>query len=146
MKSALSYLFLIAFLFVFSGCALFDPLPPGKAPDGAIVNNQRQQTFDLRSAVNYMTTSLSIHLLTNPPAQKTLRLDCDTETLQGARMVLEELAPVTGIRETSVQTAPVLKTRRNGDQWFFQLIEKNRVVWQESLDLAFCRKEEKGKK
>ena len=56
----------VILILLLSGCCLFDPLPDGKAPDGIIISNAPRQDFDVSSAVNYMTTSLSIYLLTNP--------------------------------------------------------------------------------
>lgn len=120
------------------GCSLFDPLPPGKAPEGPLVRNQIRRDFDMRSAVNYMTTSLSIYLLTEPLKGNAVFLDCDAATQSAARKVLEELAPVTGLKEKS-QAPPVLKTRLRSGGWEFSLSDGRKILWKERLELALCR-------
>ena len=117
------------------GCCLFDRVPPGKPPEGVIVRNAPRKKFDVRSAVNYMTTSLSIHLLSNPPPENFAVTDGDGETLEYARMVLEELRHITGIREKMPPGRLVFKTRSTADGWDFALLLDGKTVWQEHLDL-----------
>ena len=133
-------------LFLLAGCSLFDPLPPGKAPEGAIVNNRPKKDFNETTAVNYITTSLSIHLLTDPLPEKFVAVDADEETAFYARQVLQEIAPVTGIREKIGPCSHVLYTRFSKDGWDFALISKGKKVWQERLELALCRPKEGQKK
>ena len=130
----------VLLLFVLSGCALFDPLPSGTPPDGAIVQNRRRIDFDESSAVNYMTTSLSIFLLTDPPPENQLFADTDQETEKYAHLVIAELSKITGVKESSTPGGQVLRTRGSLGKWHFQLLRDGRTVWQETLDLGLCRK------
>ena len=129
-----------------SGCTLFDPLPPGEAPKGAIVNNHQKKDFDESTAVNYITTSLSIYLLTDPLPEKFVAIDADEATAFYARQVLNEIARVTGIQEKPLPGAHVLHTRFSNDGWDFKLISNGKKVWKERLELSLCRQKESQKK
>ena len=122
------------------GCVLFDPLPDGTPPDGAIVQNRRRIDFDESSAVNYMTTSLSIFLLTDPPQKNQIFADTDEDTEKYARMVIAELAKITGVTEICSPGDQILKTRWTSGKWHFQLLRSGKTVWQETLDPGICRK------
>jgi len=118
------------------GCTLFDPLPPGPAPEGPIVKNAPKRIFDPVTAANYMTTSLSIHLLTNPLEENTVCLDADAETLSHAKMVLEEISRITGTREVPPPCRQILRTRAEPDDvWHFQLLADGKVLWDSRLSL-----------
>ena len=119
-----------------SGCCLFDPLPEGKAPEGAIINNASPQNFNTSSAVNYMTTALSIHLLTNPLPENVLAVDADPDTLIHALSVVEEIARVTGLQRKNLPCQQVLKTRFKENRWEFSLNIKGKTIWKEELLLT----------
>ena len=123
-------------ILLLSGCCLLDPLPEGKAPDGAILSNAPQQDFDVSSAVNYMTTSLSIYLLTNPLPENRVSVDADNETAAAASAVLEELARITGIQKKVLPCPQVLKSRAVEDCWDFSLEVNGRTLWKEHLRLT----------
>ena len=116
------------------GCTLFDPLPPGPAPEGPIVKNAPKRIFDPMTAANYMTTSLSIHLLTNPLEENVVCLDADEETRPYAGMVLEEISRITGTREVPPPHRQILRTRAEPDDaWNFQLLSGGKVLWHSRL-------------
>ena len=121
------------------GCTLFDPLPPGPPPEGPIVKNAPKRIFDAATAVNYMTTSLSIYLLTEPLEKNVVCLDADEETRPYAGMVLEELSRITGTREVPPPCPYTLKTRAAADAWTFQLLSSSKTLW--SCFLSFREKE-----
>jgi hypothetical protein len=131
--------FLFLLLLTVSGCSLFDPLPAGTPPEGAIVRNQPVRNFNVVSAVNYMTTSLSIYLLTNPLPENFLAIDADSETQIHARSVLNEISRVTGVREKSLPCPQVLKTRRDGNSWIFSLYVNGGMLWKEQLKLTLMQ-------
>ena len=132
--------YLLPAVLVLSGCCLFDPLPAGTPPEGAIVHNKPVQDFNAGSAVNYMTTSLSIYLLTNPLPENCLALDSDADTLFHARTVLNELSRVTGVQEKT-PCRQVLKTRREGQNWIFSLYVNGSMLWKEQLKLTLMKKQ-----
>lgn len=127
-----------------SGCCLWDPLPEGEPPQGAIVDNSGPQKFNASSAVNYMTTSLSIHLLTEPLPSNVLAVDSDAETRGHALMVLEEISRVTGIQQKQLPCAQILKTRASGSRWEFALEVNGKVRWKESLMLNLMSENNKS--
>ena len=129
-----------------SGCTLFDPLPPGEPPKGAIVDNQQKKDFNESTAVNYITTSLSIHLLTDPLPEKFVAVDADEATAVYARQVLDEISRVTGMQEKVPPCAHVLRARFSNDGWDFALISNGKKVWKERLELSLCRQKEGQKK
>ena len=131
--------FLFLFMLTVSGCALFDPLPAGMPPEGAIVRNQAVQNFNAVSAVNYMTTSLSIYLLTNPLPDNVLAIDADNETQIHARTVLREISRVTGVQEKALPCKQILKTRRDGNDWIFSLYINGGMLWKEQLKLTLMQ-------
>ncbi len=131
--------FLFLLVLTISGCALFDPLPAGTPPEGAIIRNQPVQNFNTVSAVNYMTTSLSIYLLTNPLPENFLAIDADSETQIHARAVLREISRVTGVQEKALPCKQVLKTRRDGNSWIFSLYINGGMLWKEQLKLALMQ-------
>ena len=123
-------------ILLLSGCCLLDPLPDGKAPDGAILSNALRQDFDVSSAVNYMTTSLSIHLLTNPLPENVIAIDADNETRTAASAVLEELSRITGVQRKNPPCSQILKSRAGKDFWDFSLDVNGRTLWKEHLRLT----------
>lgn len=125
-------------LFLLAGCTLFDTVPAGTPPAGAITENSVRREFDVRSAVNYMTTSLSIHLLTDPLEENFIALDSDSATAAYAAMVLHEITRITATAEKPLPCANVLRTRDRDAGWDFQLVRNGRTVWQEYLDLSLC--------
>ena len=130
----MKFLQLLPALFLLAGCTIFDPLPPGPAPEGPIVKNAPRKIFDTTTAVNYMTTSLSIYLLTNPLEENTVCLDADAETLPHAKMVLEEISRITGTREVPPPHRQILRTRAEPDDaWNFQLLSGGKVLWHSRL-------------
>ena len=131
--------FLFLLVLTFSGCALFDPLPAGTPPEGAIVRNQPVQNFNVVSAVNYMTTSLSIYLLTNPLPENLRAIDADSETQIHARAVLREISRVTGVQEKALPCKQILKTRRDGNDWIFSLYINGGMLWKEQLKLTLMQ-------
>ena len=131
--------FLFLLILTVSGCALFDPLPEGTPPEGAIVRNQPVQSFNVVSAVNYMTTSLSIYLLTNPLPENFLAIDADSETQIHARAVFNEISRVTGVQEKALPCKQVLKTRRDGNSWIFSLYINGGMLWKEQLKLTLMQ-------
>lgn len=117
-----------------TGCTLFDPLPPGPPPEGPIVENAPKKIFDTTTAANYMTTSLSIHLLTNPLEENAVCLDADEETRPHAKAVLEEISRITGTREVSPPCRQILETRAEPDDvWHFRLLSDGKVLWHSRL-------------
>ena len=117
-----------------AGCTFFDPLPPGPPPEGPIVKNAPKKIFDTTTAANYMTTSLSIHLLTNPLEENAVCLDTDVETRPYAKMVLEEISRITGTREVPPPCRQILRTRAEPDDaWNFQLLSGGKVLWHSRL-------------
>lgn len=128
--------FSLLLLLLLSGCCLFDPLPEGKAPDGAILSNAPQKNFDVSSAVNYMTTSLSIYLLTDPLPENAVAVDADQETCTAASAVLEELARITGIQRKDPPFPQILKCRAEGGFWEFSLQVNGKTLWKEHLRLT----------
>ena len=126
----------LVFLPLLSGCCLFDPLPEGKAPEGAILSNASPQNFNTSSAVNYMTTALSIHLLTDPLPENALAVDADPDTQIYAVSVIEEIARVTGLQRKSLPYHQVLKTRVKENRWEFSLNIKGKTIWKEELLLT----------
>ena len=131
--------FLFLLMLTVSGCALFDPLPAGMPPKGAIVRNQAVQNFNVVSAVNFMTTSLSIYLLTNPLPENVLVIDADNETQIHARTVLREISRVTGVQEKTQPCTQILKTRRDGNSWIFSLYINGGMLWKEQLKLTLMQ-------
>ena len=123
-------------MLLFSGCSIFDPLPDGKAPDGIILSNAPRKDFDVSSAVNYMTTSLSIYLLTNPLPENVISVDADNETRAAASAVLEELGRITGILQKNPPCPQILKSRAGKDCWDFSLSVNGRTLWKEHLRLT----------
>lgn len=148
-KKSLKYVFMAVLCLSLSGCCLFDPLPEGKAPDGAILSNAPRQEFDVSSAVNYMTTSLSIYLLTNPLPENVICIDADSETSAAASAVLEELARITGVQRKNPPCPQILKSRAGKDCWDFSLDVNGRTLWKEHLRLTLMsgsKNQEKDKK
>ena len=148
----MKYAALLLACLILSGCCLLDPLPDGKAPDGAILHNTPPKKFDFNSAVNYMTTSLSIYLLTDPLPENFLMLDTDEATRFAAESVLEEISRVTGIRRKT-PCGQVLRTRAGKNSWEFILDVNGRTLWKEHLDLnlmseaeSVSNNQQKGKK
>ena len=131
--------FCLLFLCLLTGCSLLDPLPEGTPPEGAIVRNVPVEDFNIPSAVNYMTTSLSIYLLTHPLEKNQLAIDADAATLPHARSVLEEISRVTGIREQAAPGGQILKTRSNGKEWIFSLSINGKQLWKEQLKLSLVQ-------
>ena len=134
--------FPLVFLPLLSGCCLFDPLPEGKAPEGAIIHNRVPQRFNTSSAVNYMTTALSIQLLTNPLSENAIAVDADTDTLPHAAAVVEEIARVTGLQKKNLPYHQILKTRFKENRWVFSLIIKDKTIWKEELLLTLMSEKE----
>ena len=137
MKFAAVAVFIAVFL---AGCSLFDPLPPGTPPEGPIVQNTPPGIPDVSSAVNYMTTSLSIYLLTNPLKENVVALDADEATKPYAKMVLEEIFRISGTREIPPPCSCVLKTRAVSNTWSFQLLSQRKILWESMLSLPEERK------
>ena len=148
-KKSLTYVFPAVLCLSLAGCCLFDSLPEGKAPDGAILSNAPRQEFDVSSAVNYMTTSLSIYLLTNPLPENVICIDADSETSAAASAVLEELARITGVQRKNPPSPQILKSRAGKDCWDFSLDINGRTLWKEHLRLTLMsgsENQEKDKK
>ena len=141
--------FPVILILLLSGCCLFDPLPDGKAPDGIIISNAPRQDFDVSSAVNYMTTSLSIYLLTNPLPENVISVDADNETRAAASAVLDELSRITGVQRQNPPCPQILKSRAGKDCWDFSLSVNGRTLWKEHLRLTLMsgtKNQEKDKK
>ena len=141
--------FPVILILLLSGCCLFDPLPDGKAPDGIIISNAPRQDFDVSSAVNYMTTSLSIYLLTNPLPENVISVDADNETRAAASAVLDELSRITGVQRKNPPGPQILKSRAGKDCWDFSLSVNGRTLWKEHLRLTLMsgtKNQEKDKK
>ena len=141
--------FPVILILLLSGCCLFDPLPDGKAPDGIIISNAPRQDFDVSSAVNYMTTSLSIYLLTNPLPENVISVDADNETRAAASAGLDELSRITGVQRKNPPCPQILKSRAGKDCWDFSLSVNGRTLWKEHLRLTLMsgtKNQEKDKK
>lgn len=130
---------IILLLALSSGCTLFDFDPQGKAPDGAIVNNQLPESFNSTTAVNYMTTALSIYLLQNPLPEKSISIDADAHTRPFAAQVLTDIEQLAGYSTSAVPGKQRLQTRQKNGHWHYSLVVNGKTVWEEQLKLSICR-------
>ncbi|MDD5596677.1 MAG: hypothetical protein PHV82_01950, partial [Victivallaceae bacterium] len=131
---------LLVGLILLAGC---ESLPPGKAPDGSIVDAKlTPQEHSWRSAENYLLTSLSAFCLQNFPEGTKVCTDFPVnDSFPGirSRMVLYSVCDTVPLRVVSRADAVYsLSSRSDKNQvWSMALTElkTEKIVWRESVKI-----------
>lgn len=117
--------FFVAPLLVFAGCSF---LPPGDAPAGNIVDNERALCSETEIA-EHLATRLSLFLLAEHPSEN-FAFRADAPTRKIAYAALKESSALSGCQV--VPESPLeLEGRSSGKIREFVFRENGQVVWRE---------------
>lgn len=122
--------FLLLPVLLFGGCI---SLPPGEAPQGAIVKNQLPDKFTPDEAAEYLKVNFSVAMMQFFPG-RSFWVTGDSATSAAAGSAAQEAVDMAGCT-ISPDADIVLRTYRDGNIWHAVIEEKGKTVWRKKFIL-----------